>query len=97
MVEGLRYGGMTVADPGEGLGGLGPSLPYFQTKLRPEGPEKKGRPPPLSKSLDDRATTPPPQSQSLHPALHGVFIFTPINTNSLPMIAQLLKPKLLAL
>ena len=42
-------------------------------------------------------TRPPPPSQGLYPALHGVFIFTPINTISLPMIAQLLKPKLLAL
>ena len=40
---------------------------------------------------------PPPPSQGLYPALHGVFIFTPINTISLPMIAQLLKPQLLAL
>ena len=40
---------------------------------------------------------PPPPSQGLDPALHGVFVFTPINTISLPMIAQLLKPKLLAL
>ena len=58
----------TVADPGEGLG----PPPYFQTKLRPEGPKKTiWRPPPsslLSKGLDAHPP-PPPLSQGLDPAL----------------------------
>ena len=46
---------VSAADPGEGPGG--PASPVFWTKLRPEGPKKKGRPPSSSQGLDD---LPPP-------------------------------------
>ena len=52
-----------MADPGEGPGGGLP--PYFQTKLRPEGPKKifKTAPSPLIQCLDDRPD--PPLSECL--------------------------------
>ena len=46
---------VSAADPGEGPGG--PASPVFWTKLRPEGPKKKGRPPP---HLRVWMTCPPP-------------------------------------
>ena len=63
---------MAVEDPEEGPGGPGP--PYFQTKLRPEGPKKifleTALPPPPPKDLDD---FPSFLSQGLDPALFCFF------------------------
>ena len=61
-----------MADPGEVPGGPPARPPYFQTKLRPEGPKKiffLDRPlshPPLSQGLDDH---PAPLSEGLDPPL----------------------------
>ena len=58
---------LTVADPGEGSGGLGPPLFLNQTNWGPRSRKKIfwRLPPPLSKGLDDR----PLLSQCLDPAL----------------------------
>ena len=63
---------MSVEDPGEGPGGAVPP-PFFQIKLRPEGPEKKKlRPPPATTSYIRVWMTGPvprPLSDDLDPQL----------------------------
>ena len=67
----------TVADPGEGPGGPGPTASYFWTKLRPEGPKKfiwettPHPPPPYLRvwmiAPRNPPQPPPPLSQGLDP------------------------------
>ena len=62
-----------MADPGERHRGA--RLPYFWTKLRPDGPKKNSlRPPPprLSLGLDDDRPSPPTLTEGLDPPLVGV-------------------------
>ena len=61
-----------MADPGERPRGA--RLPYFWTKLRPDGPKKNSlRPPPrLSLGLDDDRPSPPTLTEGLDPPLVGV-------------------------
>ena len=54
FVVAQKLSGIAVADLGEGP--VRPATPYFEPKLRPEGPKKifgeRSPPPPLSEGLD---------------------------------------------
>ena len=67
-LKGCTTGNLTVADPGEGPGGPGPTLFFDQTEAQRAKKKFFWRPPPLSPPLPP-PLPPPHLSQSLDPAL----------------------------
>ena len=60
FVVAQKLSGIAVADLGEGP--VRPATPYFEPKLRPEGPKN---------TFGDRLPPPPPLSEGLDPPLYS--------------------------